>query len=247
MNDDTIRRAIASSVRLTFDEEHAWVDTQCLYPSNATVVLRIAGGKSTFHISDNAGAVHEAYSCGISVHKAKEAIRRVVRQQGLLFEQDEILSPPVEADDLGAAAVLVANASQEAAHWLLAHMKVRTIRNFRMELADLLARDFHNELAHNLPIVGASNKSHKFEHVISLSGGAKILIDPVVNEASSINARAVANLDVRQAKVPNLEQRIVYDDHDDWKAADLSLLQMGASIVPFSQAPFVFERLRTSA
>jgi hypothetical protein len=245
LNSDVVRHAIAASIRITFDGEHAWAETQCLYPSNASVIVRIAGGTSTFHVSDNAGAVHEAYSCGIPADKAKDAVTRIARNQGLLFGNDEILSPPVEVDALGAAAVLVANASQEAAHWLLSHVKVRAPRNFRQELADLLIRSFRDELRHNQPIVGASNKTHRFEHVIALANGSKILIDPVVNEASSINARVVANLDIRNANIPHTEQRIVYDDLEDWKASDLSLLQIGAPIVPFTSAHGVIERLRT--
>ena len=247
MNDEAIRQAIASSVRIDFDAEHAWVETQCLYPSNASVVLRIAGGMNTFHVSDNAGAVHEVYSSGVPAHMAKERIARIARQQGLLFSNDEIISPAIEVDALSAAAVLVANASQEAAHWLLAHTKVRGERNFRQELSDLLTRKFHDDLTHNMPIVGASNKPHKFEHVIALTNGGKLLIDPVVNDASSINARVVANLDIKNANLPLVAQRIVYDDHEEWKSSDLSLLQIGAAIVPFSNAYSVIERLRAAA
>jgi hypothetical protein len=246
MNREAVHQAIASTISVSFDAEAGWVETQCLYPSNATVVLRVSGGKDTFSVSDDAGAIREATSCGVQAQEARRAIARIVEQQGLIFADDQIVSPPVETGELGAAAMLVANASQEVAHWLLAHIKVRAPRNFRKDLADLLARSFGQELRHNLPIIGISTKPHKFEHVIHLPSGKRLLIDPVVNEASSINARLVANLDVKEAKIADLEQRIVYDDHEDWKSSDLSLLEMGAPIVPFSMAETVIERLKAA-
>jgi hypothetical protein len=62
-------------------------------------------------------------------------------------------------------------------------------------------------------------------------------------EASSINAAVVAHLDVKQANVPNVVRRIVYDDEEKWKAEDLSLLSVGAPVVPFSRAREVLKRV----
>lgn len=75
----------------------------------------------------------------------------------------------------------------------------------------------------------------------------KLIVDPVSNDASSINARVVANLDVKANEDPNIIQRIVYDDEDDWSPADLNLLQVGAIAVPFSRSGEVIERLAAAA
>jgi hypothetical protein len=92
-------------------------------------------------------------------------------------------------------------------------------------------------------IVGHSNKPHKFPNVLKLLGGKRLIVDPVANEASSINARVVANLDVKATEDPTLMQRIVYDDEDDWTPSDLNLLQVGAPVVAFSNVSEVIERL----
>jgi hypothetical protein len=92
-------------------------------------------------------------------------------------------------------------------------------------------------------LVGKSNKAHKFENLIHLPNGRRLIVDPVIQDMSSINARVVANLDVRAADYPDLEQRIVYDDEEDWKTENLNLLQVGATVIPFSQAPNVLGRL----
>jgi hypothetical protein len=53
-------------------------------------------------------------------------------------------------------------------------------------------------------------------------------------------------LDVRAIRDPLLEQRIVYDDKEDWTPADLNLLQVGATVVPFSRSSEAIRRLAAS-
>jgi hypothetical protein len=126
-------------------------------------------------------------------------------------------------------------------------MKIKRTRDFRIALADFLKKTFEDRVSHNAIIVGHSNKPHRFANVVSFSNGKRLIVDPVAHEASSINARVVANLDVKANNDPMLEQRIVYDDEEDWTAADLNLLQVGASAIPFSRSEEVIERLAAVA
>jgi len=79
--------------------------------------------------------------------------------------------------------------------------------------------------------------------VVSLPDGRRLIVDAVMNEASSINSRVVANLDIRAANDDTISQRIIYDDDEGWSAADLNLLQVGAPAVPFSRSREVIERV----
>ena len=151
---------------------------------------------------------------------------------------------PIEAGPL--AVLLVANASQEIARWLYDHVKLKRTRNFKEMLAAFLKKTFDNYVA-PATIVGHSQKRHKFANVISLPHERRLIIDAVANEPSSINARLVANLDVAATKNPLLEQRIVYDDEEDWTPADLNLLNVGAIAVPFSRSSEVIERIARAA
>jgi hypothetical protein len=114
-------------------------------------------------------------------------------------------------------------------------------------LADFLKKIFDDQVSNNSIIVGHSNKPHRFANIISLSNRRKLIVDPVSNEASSINARVVANLDVRATDNPLITQRIVYDDEDNWTPADLNLLQVGAIVVPFSRSSEVIGRIAANA
>lgn len=44
----------------------------------------------------------------------------------------------------------------------------------------------------------------------------------------------LAHMDIKSSGSKTI-QRIVYDDQRDWKAEDLALLQMSATLVPLSQ------------
>jgi hypothetical protein len=217
--------------------------THCMYPSNGLVQVTIRGGEDTIVASDEGGAFGEALSAGIPVKDYDRTLGALVKEHGLLLKDGVIHTPrmPLKATPL--AILLVANASQEVARWMYDHVKIRRTRDFKAMLAEFLTKKFDDRVSHNAVVFGHSNKPHRFANVISLGDERKLIVDPVANEASSINARVVANLDVQSLKNPKIIQRIVYDDEDDWSPADLNLLQVGAIAVPFSRAGEVIERL----
>jgi hypothetical protein len=218
------------------------VTTHCLYPSNSAVSVLLRGGAHELIVSDDGGAMNELAGVGFRDRITDRQIRALVKQQGLKVQDGAIYSPAVTMDEAGAAILLVANASKEIADWALGHLRFSVARDFKRDLALLLERHFHDNLK-TQQIVGKSNKSHTFSNVVFLSGDRRLLIDPAVNDASSINARVVANLDVRLANDPSIQQLIVYDDQLSWSASDLNLLEVGAPIVPFSLAePAIVKR-----
>lgn len=238
-----LEEAIARLTLVTPYEGVVRVATQCLYPSNSSVSVAVRGGDDAFVVSDEGGAVGEVGSSGMHDRPTDRQIRAIVAPQGLKVSDGVIYSPAVDRDAVPVAIMLVANIAKEVADWSLAHMRFTTPRNFRKDLTDLLQRHFHDNLKNDLPILGASNKPHKFGHVIYLEDGRRLLVDPVINDSSSINARVVANLDVRMAKNTKTDQMIVYDDRLSWSSSDLTLLQVGAPIVPFSDADGVLQKL----
>jgi hypothetical protein len=219
------------------------VHTHCLYPSNNGVSVVVRGGGDSYVVSDNGGALSEIRGAGIGSRPTDRQVRAIVAQQGLKVRDGVIYAPPVSLEAVPAAIVIVANAAKEMADWGLDHMRFSVPRNFRADLAALLERRFHDNMKVDQPIIGASNKPHKFGHVIYLPRDRKVLVDPVVNDASSINARVVANLDVKMLNDPKTKQVIVYDDRLKWTASDLNLLRVGAPIVPFSGADQEIDRL----
>ena len=208
------------------------VTTHCMYPSNGLVRITIRGGENTIVATDEGGAMEEATAAGIPFNDYNRQLAHVVKGHGLSISDGVIRTPQMPIDAAPLAVLLVANASQDVARWMFDHAKIK--------------RSEHR-VAHNEIIVGHSNKPHKFANVLDLGNQKKLIIDPVSNEASSINARVVANLDVRAVDDPRIIQRIVYDDEDEWTPADLNLLQVGAPVIAFSKASMVIGRLATNS
>jgi hypothetical protein len=237
-----IGRGLEEIVNITPIEDGVRVTTHCMYPSNGLVQVTIRGGIEKIMASDEGGAIGEALAAGIPMRDLDKTLNHLIKDQGLRLKKGTIFTPPMPIEAAPLAILLVANASQEVARWLYEHMKIKRTRDFKVLLSEFLQNKFDAHVAHNAVIVGHSNKPHRFANVISL-GEARIIIDPVTNEASSINARVVANLDVRATENPNIVQRIIYDDEEDWAPADLNLLQVGAPVIAFSRASEAIERI----
>jgi hypothetical protein len=237
-----IRNGLNEMALLKRVDDGVRVTTHCMYPSNGLVQVVVRGGVSTVVASDEGGAMGEALAAGIPIRDYGRQLAHLVKAQGVLIRGGVVFTPPMPTGAAPLAVLLVANASQEIARWLYEHMKIKRTRNFKEMLAAFLKKTFDDRVAPAI-IVGHSNKPHKFANVISFQNGRRLIIDAVANEPSSVNARVVANLDVKAVNNPLIDQRIVYDDEEDWMPADLNLLQVGADVVPFSRSSEVIQRL----
>lgn len=240
--------AIASSIdrgmrdvsSIEMVEDGVRFTTHCMYPSNGLVRVTVRGGRESLYATDEGEAVGEALSAGATLTNPDKLLRGLVRANGLEIERGIIHSKrmPLEAAPL--AILSVANAARDVAYWLYDHHRIRRERDFRHLVAEFLKNSFEDRVS-AASIVGKSNKPHKFANVISFPNGRRLIVDTVANDPQSINARVVANLDVRSINDPSLDQRIVYDDDEKWSPSDINLLQVGAHVVPFSEAPHVIK------
>ncbi len=212
------------------------VTTHCMYPSNGLVRVAVRGGNDTVMAADDGEAVGEAIAAGLVLENPDKLLRHLFYDQGVGISKGIIHTPRMPLRDAAVAVVQVANAAKEAAHWLYGNVRVKRDRDFRNLLAEYLKLTFVERLTHKRRIVGRSNKPHKFDNVVEFASGDILIVDPVKNDASSINARVVANLDVRSLENPRIHQRIIYDEEDDWSSSNLNLLQVGATVIPFSHA-----------
>jgi len=244
------RTVLEASVRSNFPLEEIdgslRVTTHCLYPSNGLVRVTFRGGVDQMIASDEGEALGEALAAGIELPEPSRILGPFIRSRGLSLRSGVILTGKFPTDAAPVALAHVANTAKEAAYWLYEHGGVKRRRDFRALLAAFLNENFREQVT-EAKILGASHKLHKFANVISFANGRRLIIDAVSKDPSSINARLVANFDVRAVKDPTIEQRIVYDDYETWTAADLTLLQMGATVVPFSRSREVVKRLADEA
>lgn len=232
----------------TFEERHGAVAvrTSCLYPSNAAVTVYVRGGPIMGAIvSDDGRAIDELTACNRDIQHADKFLSPFCRRAGLVAENGKIRSPRIEAHQLASAVAFVANASANAVSRGLALLRPRSRSTVKEELEALLNHTFPiQHIERSWRIEGESTRTYKFDTVIKLDNRRILLIDPVSPDPNSINAHAIAHLDVGRLKDSSIAQRLVYDDHDNWKSSELSLLQMAAPIVPLSHAEKAFDSFR---
>lgn len=215
------------------------VPTQCLYPSLAAVTVYVQGGPKSAIVSDGGRAIDELTACNKEIPDADRFLRRFCEKTGLKAAQGKIVAPDVNAAQLAAAVAFVANASASAVAYGLDHLKSRPRRDVRTELLSVLRQTFPTKRIARQRFVGKSNRPYTFDYVVHGSGDRYLLVDPVKPDPNSINSRAIAHLDLKEAREPNLTQRLVYDDEEAWHAADLNLLRMAAPLIPLSRVAVV--------
>ena len=243
---DVITAALSDFFSLREELDGTRVTTQCLYPSNSFVQVLVRGGENTFYVSDEGGAFREIESAGAEILNADKLLSQLVHSAGLSLRNGTIHSPKCEISELAFNIALVANVSKTASEWLFANTKVRSNVNFRSVVSSYLRSTYVGAVQQDT-VVGDSNKPHKFDNIIIFPNGRRLIVDPVIHDHSSINARVVANLDVKTTRIPGMDQRIIYDDREEWRAEDLNLLQVGAPVIAFSNAPEVLRRLANAS
>lgn len=238
-----LHKMLCEQILIRQDDDAIRVGTQVLYPSNSAVTLTIRG-TNRFVVSDSGGAMDEITGSGRWDIPTDRRVETIISNFGLKVSRGAIYAPSVSLEALPSAILLVANASKAVAEWAYSHIRFTVTRNFKKDLENILHRHFNESLKNNTEVIGESNKAHKFAHVIYLDKKRKLLVDPVINDASSVNARVVANMDVRMREDPTISQIIVYDDRLNWKASDLRLLRVGTpNVVPFSSAEPQIQRM----
>lgn len=219
------------------------VTTQCFYPSRNLVLAHIEGGESTAIVSDGGGAFNEIDAAGEYGFDPRRVLRAHLKKWNLEVDKKGwIYSGSVEHRHIPSMVAIVANASADAARILLSHVRPKK-RDFRVELDKLLRQRFNGSPHSKQRLIGASNKSHEFDYVIDIGRGRRLVVDAVLPEATSINGTIVAHVDIKNAELDGVVQRIIYDDNEDWKSSDLSLLTVGATPLAFSRTNSAIDRL----
>ncbi|NGM86078.1 hypothetical protein G5B35_02025 [Parapusillimonas sp. SGNA-6] len=225
------------------------VTTHCLYPGNSSVCVSVRGGPAHYVVMDDGGAIREATLAGAGLGSSLKKYERFAHKQGLLFFNGVVKSPPVPVEAVPAAILLVANTSKELADHIFTTWKGSHKRDFKESVKLLINSQFPSVNVIEAKFSGDSNRIHSFENVIQISGGNRLIIDPVLRDANSINSRVVTHLDLKKAQHPGVQQRIVFDDEkESWQSNELAILQFsGVPVIPFSKMSSSIAKLLQAA
>lgn len=208
------------------------VDTTAVYPSGKVVQILVHGPATLSVVTDNGSASDELECSGIKIDDPSRLLRPYARKYGLETSRGEIFESRVTLGDLPAAIRLVASASAEAVHREIESTSFRPHRQIRDLLATFM-KERHGH-AFTSQAVEGKNRPHLFDYVHK-ERDRLVIVDPVLRDASSINSKVVAHLDVRARLGKKANQLIIYDDAEPWTSDQLGILQLAASIVPWRE------------
>lgn len=212
------------------------VSTQCLYPSGEHVQVDIIG-RGRYSVTDRGRAISNLESHNVILSSPARSISPFAKKYDLSVSNGGVVFiSEVSIAEIPYAITLVANASKDAATIILDKHKFKPKENITDTLERMLRPVFEYRLTRNMSIAGASNKQHRFDFGVERKVGGYVLLSCAANDIRSVNSAVVSCLDVRLAKHELSVPRIVYDQRDEWRAENLSLLEEGAPTIELMSA-----------
>ncbi len=213
-------------------------------PSGSLITIYVRPHGDRWVVSDGGSSFAEAMSAGLDEPRINLSVRRALRAAGMRFSDGAIETDPITIDRVQQAAIAVSNLSRDIAESLIAIGRDESELSLDRRTKRLLIQRFQSWVAHGpVMIRGESEVDHKFDTVLNLPDGRKVLIDTVNHHRNSINSVVVANLDIKNLQNDKIVQRIVFDPADKWKIEDINLLKAGALPVSLPNLTESIERL----
>lgn len=201
------------------------VATQCLYPGGDAVAVTVLGDQGRFRITDH-GAGHAALQAA-GVDNPGSFVRRATKlaeDRGLVFNDGQFLLDEVDAGQLGAAILLVANASQLWVQDVLIDVSRRVERDLRERVFDCAKQIFSAErVVRDMALSGESTKSYTVTQVVRLAGERLLLIEALTHHPNAIAAQYLKFADIGRAHT-DWAREFVVEQRASWKAEDLNVL-----------------------
>jgi hypothetical protein len=219
-----IERSLAGFSSLRTDAGGVAVSTHCLYPGSDGVTVRVDVESAGYRVSDDGGGWTALLQAGIDPSTSQ--VRRahaVAEEGGMAFRQGTFLADEIGEDQLGAAIVMVANASQRWVRDVLDEQERRVERDLKRRVLEQLKRLFPaHAIERDRSIVGDSTKAYHVAQTIKL-GNRLLLIEPVANQANALAATFLKFSDIGKAH-GDWPRESVIQRKSGWKAEDINLL-----------------------
>lgn len=168
-----------------------------LYPSGASVVLRVGGGPKDYVVTDDGAAAREADMSG-ATEFFHRAAREIAERSGVRFDGHELFEIEAPADNLPGFMAIVADASRQAAQLVSERHAERLDRRFKVGLADRLIDVFGQKIVEVRPqFSGASTHPWPFDAAARF-GERVVLFAAVTPSAISVSSAYLKMDDVRR-------------------------------------------------
>jgi hypothetical protein len=181
----TIEAVVMELVHAEFRGGNVFIRTPVLYPSGATVVVRVDDAGKTFFVTDMGAGYQEADMMGASLIYARHA-RAIAESAGIRFDNEAFFVIEASREQLPGAIATVANCSQEAVGLAAYKLSERRASDVAELLYDRLVRIFTlPKVAKNASIIGASNTEYNVAALVTLDKRPAVF-EAVANHPASI-------------------------------------------------------------
>lgn len=222
---DLIAEALTPYTACTAVDGGARVAMPCLYPGGDGVAVMVAPGEGGFRVSDDGGGWTALLAAGVEASPRTHGrrARTIAELTGVDYTHGSFVAEAVSPGQLGAAIVLVANASQRWVTDVLFERQRRIERDLRRAVSGQLERLFpRNAIRHHARIAGETTKAYDFANVVTLPNRL-LIVEPVANHAGAIASAFLKLTDVHRA-YPVYPREVVIENQDSWKSEDLAVL-----------------------
>lgn len=181
MVDDVARKIVATEHR----PAGSFIQTPLLYPSGATVVVRIHQAEGRYFVSDVGLGYQEAELMGAALIYARHA-RSIAENAGVGFDNQAFFVMEASREQLPGAVVTIANCSQEAAALSAYKLSERRTADEGERLFERLVTVFDKRVEKAATIIGSSNTQWTVAALVFPDRGRPTIFEPVTNHHSSI-------------------------------------------------------------
>lgn len=218
----------------------AFVNTPLLYPSGASVVVRLDMVGATFFVTDFGMGFQEAEMMG-APRTYRHHAPVIARRSGIAFDHQAFFVAEATREQLVGAVTAVANCSQEAAV-LTAHRIAEEKADNAIELLQdrLVSLFTPNAVAKDVEIIGASATPWRVAASVSV-GGQTSLFDVVSPHPTSVAAAVTKFVDIAELPIPPRRVAVVRDRSK--LGTRLTVLQRTATVMELSSPDNVVRQL----
>jgi hypothetical protein len=224
--------------------EGSFIRTPLLYPSGATVIVRLHVAGERFLVTDLGDGYHEAEMMGtMSIYLRQAPL--IAKRAGIEFDQYAFFVLDAERDQLVGAVMAVANCALEAVHLSALKLSERRFAEASERLYTRLVRVFSaDRVQRDAQIIGASNRRWQVASLVHANSGVAIFEPVAPNHISVVSATAkfhdLARLENSPARVAVVRDKRGYGDY-------INLLSQAAQVVDEGVSDETFIRLAKAA
>jgi hypothetical protein len=195
---DGVARELATSIHRP---DASFVRTPLMYPSGATVVVKVDGGPDKYFVSDYGLGYEESEMMGAAGIFSRYA-RTVADQAGVGFDQHSFFVIEVSADQLVGAVATIANCSQEAVTISYYKFLERKTAAESVNLYEKLVGIFpRGSVAKNADIFGASHTPYNVAAIVKLERTIAVF-DTAVPHHTSVSSVVMKFHDLARLEQP---------------------------------------------